>query len=1165
MPSKSEIWKEYKNQLANIKGEIPQRFSNIDWRTPKQEMEAVYGELLAFLDTQYEHIDVDIKGDSARIDFNTPLTHLYVPEVKRVVERMLQQRTKYNILLTIVKDDGDDVTKTFSSSTDLASFLYEDRYEDEEERKNKAQLDYIYRLLVYGDDESLWPPAEKPDERDPIIIEIIEPELEPPVPAMAFSSSLNCVLKQCFQQTHRKVLLKESPGMFMTLNDIKALEDKYKINVFITDNFNKLWRKPAVRHKKKSQIYPVDVFIKCHNFHATKAFPIKAFSLPEEKNKSYPGQLISNFHIGKAPTSIKYLTQRELANLHIDLLKQNIEHHIIDTGKEIIGLIGLNPLTYYKNCSIEDYKFITSTDWSLSGYARRVYKQSLLNNPTNHEEKSEYRLQISDPIVYENIHKSQTPITVLFQQKAEGNIIQIDQTQAYKNASIGNLDKLPKQFYRGFPSAPRNIININAPLTTQLLKKLSTLGLGFALITFDQSHHISTGRIPLLHTGRPHPKGETVLSLPALEYYSLYSVEVFVKQYYYSTLPAHDPFQKPMKKFDQLLKSLEDQNQYKQVRGLGNLLIGGLNKKHHKCKVFSTCSLAECQRFLADDTKRVRRFKKVQRQEERIKILDKEEGVTLHDEYIFYYQEKSEEIVHSFNMTHLSKYVLDYQKIALHFKALQVTKNKIENLLCINTDSITYRSPFNNKLTDKLTDKEEDKLTDKLWHLEAKGNKFYGYSNGVRAISNMSTEGEELVHARRSGHKRELTLDDYKVLSDNYNLKVYRQTKKYNLAEEYSTTLENTPLPDQKLHTLFRPAGYGKTEFAKYLSGKKSEFQLPKDTILRQVPLPPLRVYKPDEILLTGTTHVSRKLIEGKYTLTGLITRLQRNVPVLTENSRAILVDEISMSSDKQIQVLDRLLRRVKKCNRPFGGLDIYLVGHMKQLPNPDPDTKPVTDNILVKSVFTSINEYLPVNRRQSTDKLYQSILTKIEAYYDIGGDERSNHKAKNVLAKILTTEELQALTTRITRRVPIRDDYFATPLHFKNSMVEKSNKSIGKSFQEKKGEEVIIRFNRGNKFFNGDRHLIQETKGHEVSKSPEEVRQVKINGTWLDYDKYFFRQKDEKFPRIQLAYSLTIHCSQGQTLDKVFLYAKSLTMNMLYVAMSRVRDLNSLYLANLI
>jgi hypothetical protein len=604
--------------------------------------------------------------------------------------------------------------------------------------------------------------------------------------------------------------------------------------------------------------------------------------------------------------------------------------------------------------------------------------------------------------------------------------------------------------------------------------------------------------------------------------------------------------------FDQHLKDTDHHpksDEYRNIRQLGNLLIGGLNKRHHHCKVFSTASIAEAQRFLSDDTKRIHRFQTVDRFEDRIQFLDvgcTDNKITLHKEHIFYYQEKGEEVFESFNMTHLSKYVLDYQKIALHHKTRQVCKNNAKNLLCINTDSITYTET--REISPVLT------LLSSLWHTEAKGTEFYGFSNGVRAIS----DEKGLVYQRHSGYQNELTLGEYKVLSDKHNLKVYRYTKRYELTQEYDTRLESTPLPGQRLHTLFRPAGYGKTEFAKYLSGKESKFT-------QHQPLPDLPRYDPDDMILCATTHVARKLINGRYTLAGLIIRLARGV--LKDSialCKGILIDEVSMASSSQLHTLDRLLRRARGLNRPFGGLDIYLVGHMKQLPNVDEDSKPVTEHPLVKSIFTSLNQYLPVNHRQSTDTLFQSILGKIENYYEIGGDTKSEHRARHVLPQILTTEELDALTDRVVEEEPTRADYFATPLNFKNVVVERYNREIGII---QPGEEVIIRFNRG-KFCNGDRHLIEDTTVS-TGEDKKKGRLVKINNVWLEYNKYFQRQKDksgklEAFPKIQLAWSMTIHCSQGQTLDRVFLYAKTLNMNMLYVAMSRVRSLNNLYLANL-
>jgi len=1157
-------WKKYQTLLAEVKAEfknvvIPPEYDTIYQQTRNRRKEIFIAKLqqyrqekreeLALRNTEYKHIRVatDAKTLSTNINIDTETGRdIVVPEVETAIQQLIARLDK--------KQLGPGQTFAF-----LVKLIYTDGNELGELFENIGHV--VKRMLEW------WEKYETVDGYPVAKIEIkviiADPDVD--VPPMAFTQNdtqpaVNCVLEECIRQTHKKKLKKEEFKMFMTIQDIEALEAKHKINVFITDSFNKLWRKPAIRYPKRSKSQPVDVFIKCHNYHASKAkrFRISDVAIPAPPSIKTASELISNFYTPKTKTkdAVVYLTSREIMNLHIDLLKASTIHHCIDDGYKLLGLIVLNdkgkPIDY-KDGNLTKYAFIDLCDWSLSGYARRVFKTSVKKKYVG---MNHYQLQISDGTVYENIQKSQVPVTVLFQQKAIGNIIQIDMTRAYKNASIGNLDIFPKQFYQGFPAAPRNIRNIDQDLSPLLLKQLSALGLGFALITFDQTEHIATGDIPLLHTGKPHPKGETVLSLPALEYYALFpGVKVFVKQYYFSRHASHTPFDEPMAIFDQHLKDTEHHlksDEYRKIRQLGNLLIGGLNKRHHRCKVFSTSSMAEVQRFLSDDTKRIHRFQTIDRYEDRIKFLDNADGddvVTLHKEHIFYYQEKGEEVFESFNMTHLSKYVLDYQKIALHHKTRQVCKNNAKNLLCINTDSITYIAPPTLDSPSEITRQE----LSSLWHTEATGTAFYGYSNGVRAVS----DKKAIVYQRHSGYKNELTLDQYKVLSDKHNLKVYYHSKTYASAKEYDTALESTPLPGQRLHTLFRPAGYGKTEFAKYISGKESKFTQPAVNCV----LPDLPQYDPDDMILCATTHVARKLINGKYTLTGLITRLARGVlKDSIANVKAILIDEVSMTSAGQLNSLDGLLRSVRRINRPFGGLDIYLVGHMKQLPNVDEDSKPVTEHPLVKTIFTSLNQYLPVNHRQSTDTLFQSILDKIENYYEVGGDAKSEHRARHVLPQILTAEELDALTDRVVEEEPTRADYFATPLNYKNIVAERYNREIGII---QPGEEVIIRFNRG-KFCNGDRHLI---KG--VKEDPKKGRLVKINGNWLEYDKYFQRQKDksgklEAFPKIQLAWSMTIHCSQGQTLDNVFLYAKTLNMNMLYVAMSRVRSLNNLYFANL-
>jgi len=223
----------------------------------------------------------------------------------------------------------------------------------------------------------------------------------------------------------------------------------------------------------------------------------------------------------------------------------------------------------------------------------------------------------------------------------------------------------------------------------------------------------------------------------------------------------------------------------------------------------------------------------------------------------------------------------------------------------------------------------------------------------------------------------------------------------------------------------------------------------------------------------------------------------------------------------------------------------------LKQLPVPEKDSKPVSSSKHFKH-FKPIE--LKENFRQSADPRYSAILGKIERYYDIGGDERSNHKAKLVLPKILTVNELALLKSRKTPRLTKGTDI--TPIHFANKAVAQSNKVLSEFAV---GNEVIVRFNakrKGGDLNNGDRFIIQE-----VNVEGGKLLAIKFNDTWWD-KKFFTKQPDEAFPRIQLSTSFTIHCSQGQTIDKVYIYPRGLTMNLLYVAMSRVRRLDDLYIA---
>jgi len=1145
--SKSQIWRDLKTISKQLR--IPHQSR---WRSTKAHMLNELNTLQQIHERRQLNIDLfqDIQTyDRARLirdlqprfeteteDGTTTVRFDNYQDIKQRLRVLIIQLKPDNarILTTITYDDGEEISRHYNTV--------------------QALFDNIEQLIDGYQEGQAFESLE---------FHFMVPNARPPVPPMAHSDDIiNCVIKQAFDQTHRKMIMKESTGTYMNVNDILALETKFKINIYITDSFNKLWRKPEIIYPKKSQKHPVDVFIKCHDYHATKAFRVTDIIAPTTDTRvSTPGATISNFYVSGRKVETVYHEIQTLVALHLSFLRAGTEHIVIDNGTSVIGVI--TKTVNYKDSTLKDLRFIKENDWSISGYGKRRFKEHILN-----KNNTGLTYQIPDKNVYNNIKGSQSPIAFLFKPKykhdttnKKARVYQIDMSRAYRNSAVGNLDVLPKYFYKGFPTAPRSVETINKPLTATLLKKLTGMGLGFALISFDQTAHIKAGLIPMLHTGQPTPIGTTVLSLPALSYYGQFrKVKVIVKQYYYSKT-TYEPFKELFENLDLELENTQDAKVYKQLRLLPNLIIGGINKSITKCQVFSTLCPEEAQRFLADESKIIHRwttreFKenvktptnpRLTPEEALMKInfdqhifvnteRDYEDIETLTSVYIFYYMEKGDTHADSFNQTHLSKYVTDYQKIACHAKASEVCGKKASNLICINTDSITYISstPF---------------VPSTYWHLEAIGSEFYGKSNGCKVIVD---EGEK-KYQRHGGFSRELTISEYKVMSDEHTFSV-RPSREYKGAAEYDQTLENVPLPDQELKTIFRPAGYGKTELANYMSMKPSKFtdKTNGDDAVRR--------YDPDDILCVGTTHVARGLIGGNYTLAGIIIRFKKGV--FTTAPKAILIDEISMASMGQLNSLDRVLRNVTSVNRPFGGVSIYLVGHMKQLPLPDPNAKTILSSHLFP-LFSSMSHHLPVNHRQCNDEAFATILSKVENYYDVGGDEKSNEYAKNVLPEILTPDELDLLRSRLSKKVQKGQNII--PLHFKNSMVGKDNKRLGSI---EKGSEVIVRFTgkftykgETTRFYNGEHYIIQETK-----LNGGKIESVKINGHWFPY-KYFVvdTKEGEKHPKIQLAKSMTIHCSQGQTMDAVFLYAKSLTMNMLYVAMSRVRCLADLYLYNVV
>lgn len=312
--------------------------------------------------------------------------------------------------------------------------------------------------------------------------------------------------------------------------------------------------------------------------------------------------------------------------------------------------------------------------------------------------------------------------------------------------------------------------------------------------------------------------------------------------------------------------------------------------------------------------------------------------------------------------------------------------------------------------------------------------------------------------------------------------------------------------------------------------------------------------------LCLGLNNNSATYVYNKY----------KNALKKINNLNVIIIDEISMMDSDLLEKINKLLCLIKNNKYPFGGIQIIFIGDFCQLP-------PINGMYCFQN---SLWNELKLNTiilteimRQKDDNNFQLILEEIR-----------KGKCSNETYKILKSLKNTTFDNDIkpTRLYPINvnvdlintkefnklkkenDDFTITYNSYssENSNIDLKNYNITLT----KNAQVIITRNISidDGLYNGTRGVVVELNENNII-----IKDINNKIHIINYYKDINENNNKiwiSFLPIKLAYALSIHKSQGSTIDalEIDLGRDIFVSGQLYTALSRAKSLKSIKIINI-
>jgi hypothetical protein len=403
-----------------------------------------------------------------------------------------------------------------------------------------------------------------------------------------------------------------------------------------------------------------------------------------------------------------------------------------------------------------------------------------------------------------------------------------------------------------------------------------------------------------------------------------------------------------------------------------------------------------------------------------------------------------------------------------------------------------------------------------------------------------------------------------------------------------------------KLVYLTGRAGTGKTTFLKYLRKTTT-----KNTVVLsftgvasvnaggqtinsffKIPFGP---FVPNDIRLRTTPNVGDI---DRSTIYDFFSYSKERVDII-RGLELLIIDEVSMVRCDLLDVIDRLLRVFRKnLNKPFGGVQVILIGDTFQLPpiadfsqwevlSPFYESPFFFSSIVIKQykpVYIELKKIYRQNEKEFIDLLNRVRINKVSANEinllnskfnpTFKPNDNSNYitlATHNNIVNTTNHSKLIELTTELKLF-----DATITGVFPENIMPTE------RILQLKEGAQIMfIRNNALKGYYNGKIAKINQIDKNLITVEYENRGEIKILNVerqiWNNI-KYTWNEKEKKieeetigtfsqFP-LKLAWAITVHKSQGLTFEKVIAdLGSAFASGQVYVALSRCTTFNGLIL----